>query len=54
LSRTFLEFLNGEVELLTRLDIGQRATVLQLPATRKTEAEREEHQRPSVSVLSPR
>ena len=41
----FLEFPNGEVELLTRLDVSQRATVLQLPATPKTEAEREEQRR---------
>jgi hypothetical protein len=41
----FLEFPNGEVELLTRLDVGQRATVLQLPAMAKTEAEREEQRR---------
>jgi hypothetical protein len=41
----FLEFASGEVELLTLLAIGQRATVLQLPATPKTDAEREEQRR---------
>jgi hypothetical protein len=33
------------VESLTRLDVSQRGTVLQLPATPKTEAEREEQRR---------
>jgi hypothetical protein len=33
---------NCEVELLTRLDVSQRATVLQLPATPMTEAEHDE------------
>ena len=41
----FLEFPNGEVELLTLLAVNQRATVLQLPAAPKTEAEREDHRR---------
>ncbi|MFZ0457297.1 MAG: hypothetical protein WAU59_18745 [Rhodoplanes sp.] len=41
----FLEFASGEVEMLTLLAIGQRATVLQLPATPKTDAEREEQRR---------
>jgi hypothetical protein len=42
----FLEFPNGEVvELLTLLAVNQRATVLQLPAAPKTEAEREDQRR---------
>ena len=46
----FLEFPNGEVELLTRLDVSQCATVLQLPATPNTEAEREEQRRAEYAV----
>jgi hypothetical protein len=41
----FLGFPNGEVELLTRLDVSQRATVLQLPATPMTEVEHNEQRR---------
>jgi predicted N-formylglutamate amidohydrolase len=41
----FLEFPNGEVELLTLLAVNQRATVLQLPAAPRTEAEREDQRR---------
>jgi hypothetical protein len=34
-----LEFPDGQIELLTSLKEGQKATVLQLPAAPKTEAE---------------
>jgi hypothetical protein len=37
-----LEFPDGQVVLLTRLRVGQRATVLQLPAVARSEA-REKH-----------
>ena len=40
-----LEFADGQRVLLTMLDECQRATVLQLPAAPKTEAEREEQRR---------
>ncbi len=40
-----LEIPNGEVVLLTLLAAGQMATVLQLPAKPKTEAEAEEQRR---------
>ena len=41
----YLEFPGGEARPSTLLDVGQRATVLQLPATPKTDAEREEQRR---------
>jgi hypothetical protein len=40
-----LEFPNGERVLLTKFDEGQEATVLQLPAAPKTEAEAQEQKR---------
>lgn len=40
-----LEFPDGKIVLLTTLDEGQRATVLQLPAIPKTEAEAIEQKR---------
>ena len=40
-----LELPDGQVAMLTHLDVGQRATVLQLPAEPKNEAEREEQRR---------
>jgi hypothetical protein len=40
-----LEFDNGETCLLTAINEGQTATVLQLPAAPKTEAEAEEQRR---------
>lgn len=40
-----LEFPDGQIELLTLLRRGQKATVLQLPAQPKTEAERKEQER---------
>jgi hypothetical protein len=40
-----LEFSNGETCLLTAINEGQTATVLQLPAAPKTEAEAEEQRR---------
>jgi hypothetical protein len=40
-----LETPDGEVTLLTLLPVGQEATVLQLPATPKTDAEREDQRR---------
>lgn len=40
-----LEFPDGKSLLLTHLQEGQRATVLQLPAAPKTEAEREKQRR---------
>jgi hypothetical protein len=42
-----LEFLDGQVVLLTRLCEGQRATVLQLPAAARPEA-REKQATPEV------
>ena len=42
-----LEFPDGQVVLLTRLCVGQRATVLQLPAAARPEA-REKHATPEV------
>jgi hypothetical protein len=42
-----LEFPDGQVVLLTRLCVGQRATVLQLPAATRPEA-REEQATPEV------
>src|SRR2546427_8000938 len=42
-----LEFPDGQVVLLTRLCVGQRATVLQLPAAARPEA-REEQATPEV------
>lgn len=43
-----LEFPDGAHAYLTYLDIGQRATVLQLPAEPKNEAEAEEQRRVEV------
>jgi hypothetical protein len=43
-----LEFPDGQVILLTRLSEGQRATVLQLPATPRTAEEAEGQKRVSV------
>jgi hypothetical protein len=40
-----VEFPDGRVELLTRLDVNQRATVLQLPAIPKTQTEAEDQRR---------
>ena len=40
-----LEFPDGQTELLTTLQTGQKATVLQLPATPKTEAEHKAQER---------
>lgn len=40
-----VEFTDGKVVLLTLLEVGQRATILQLPAEPKTEAEREDQAR---------
>jgi hypothetical protein len=40
-----LEFPDGQTELLTLLEEGQRATVLQLPAAPKTEAEQDAQKR---------
>jgi hypothetical protein len=45
-----LELPDGQVVLLTRLCEGQRATVLQLPATPRTAEETEEQKRVSVVV----
>ncbi len=39
-----LEFPSGDVVLLTRLIEGQRATVLQLPATPRVKVQAEEHE----------
>jgi len=48
-----LEFPDGQVVLLSRLCVGQRATVLQLPAAARPEAAREratpEVREPSLS-----
>ena len=43
-----LEFPNGQVVLLTRLCVGQHATVLQLPAAPRTAEEAEEQKRVAV------
>lgn len=43
-----LEFPDGSTSLLTYIDDNQRATVLQLPAAPKTEAEAKEQQRLEV------
>jgi hypothetical protein len=40
-----IETPDGQITLLTILEEGQQATVLQLPATPKTDAEREEQRR---------
>lgn len=40
-----LEFPNGDIKLLTMLDIGQKAKVLQLPAAPKTEQEAKDQTR---------
>jgi hypothetical protein len=40
-----LEFSDGQLELLTLLREGQRATVLQLPVAPKTEVERKDQER---------
>ena len=43
-----LEFPDGQIVLLTRLRVGQHATVLQLPAAPRTEREAEEQKRVAV------
>jgi hypothetical protein len=44
-----LEFADGLTVLLTRLCLGQRATVLQLPATPRAEAETHENERERIA-----
>jgi hypothetical protein len=43
-----LEFPDGQIVLLTRLCVGQQATVLQLPAAPRTAEEAEEQKRVAV------
>jgi hypothetical protein len=45
-----LEFPSGDVVLLTRLIEGQRATVLQLPATSRVKVQAEEHEPEPLGV----
>jgi hypothetical protein len=46
-----LEFPGGEVMLVTRLVEGQRATVLQLPATARVVEEAEPQQQRATAVV---